>query len=133
MSKKIDLAKQAQALERLKAEFERLNRQFDELKAASGVASDDELVVDESKLPPEVRTAFLEMKAQAEKKYNYQLRFYDSGPMAIEDLLNGRIDAIVPVEEPWRSDRRAPPRADVVRVCFAGHSEFDKLISRSSL
>lgn len=67
MSKKIDLAKQAQALERLKAEFERLNRQFDELKAASGVASDDELVVDESKLPPEVRTAFLEMKAQAEK------------------------------------------------------------------
>ena len=33
-------------------------------------------------------------KAQAEKKYNYQLRFYDSGPMAIEDLLNGRIDAI---------------------------------------
>ena len=29
-------------------------------------------------------------KAQAEKKYNYQLRFYDSGPMAIEDLLNGR-------------------------------------------
>ena len=108
MSKKIDLAKQAQALERLKAEFERLNRQFDELKAASGVASDDELVVDESKLPPEVRTAFLEMKAQAEKKYNYQLRFYDSGPMAIEDLLNGRIDAIgldaAPAEDAIRKD-----------------------------
>lgn len=33
-------------------------------------------------------------KAQAERKYNYQLRFYDSGPMAIEDLLNGRTDAI---------------------------------------
>lgn len=33
-------------------------------------------------------------QAQAEKKHNYQLRFYDSGPMAIEDLVNGRIDAV---------------------------------------
>lgn len=28
------------------------------------------------------------------EKLNYDLRFYDSAPMAIEDLLNGRIDAI---------------------------------------
>ncbi len=29
-----------------------------------------------------------------EKKLPYELRFYDSAPMAVEDLLNGRIDAI---------------------------------------
>ena len=48
-------------------------------------------------------------KAQAEKKYNYQLRFYDSGPMAIEDLLNGRIDAIgldaAPAEDAMRKGK----------------------------
>ena len=31
---------------------------------------------------------------QKDKGYNYSLRFYDSGPMAVEDLLNGRIDAV---------------------------------------
>lgn len=30
---------------------------------------------------------------QAANKYNYELRFYDSAPMAVEDVLNGRIDA----------------------------------------
>ncbi|MEG2139242.1 MAG: ABC transporter substrate-binding protein [Bilophila sp.] len=31
---------------------------------------------------------------QKDKGYTYELRFYDSGPMAIEDLLNGRVDAV---------------------------------------
>lgn len=48
-------------------------------------------------------------QAQAEKKHNYQLRFYDSGPMAIEDLLNGRIDAIgldsAPAEDAMRKGK----------------------------
>ena len=35
---------------------------------------------------------FLQQEQQA-KKYNYKLRFYDSSPLAVEDLLNGRIDA----------------------------------------
>ncbi|MBP3730542.1 MAG: amino acid ABC transporter substrate-binding protein [Mailhella sp.] len=29
-----------------------------------------------------------------EKKLSYELRFYDSSPLAIEDLLNGRIEAV---------------------------------------
>nr|WP_320009889.1 ABC transporter substrate-binding protein [uncultured Desulfobulbus sp.] len=34
------------------------------------------------------------LKAQAkEKGYNYTLRYYNSSPLAIEDVLNGRIDA----------------------------------------
>ncbi len=32
-------------------------------------------------------------KDKAEKNYNYELRFYDSAPLAVEDVLNGRIDA----------------------------------------
>lgn len=28
------------------------------------------------------------------KKHSYELRFYDSSPLAVEDLLNGRIDAV---------------------------------------
>ncbi len=27
-------------------------------------------------------------------KWNYELRYYDSGPMAVEDLVNGRVDAV---------------------------------------
>lgn len=38
--------------------------------------------------------AELVQKDQKERGYNYELRFYDSGPMAVEDLLNGRIDAV---------------------------------------
>lgn len=30
---------------------------------------------------------------QKEKKYPFELRFYESAPLAVEDLLNGRIDA----------------------------------------
>ncbi|MDD2463376.1 MAG: ABC transporter substrate-binding protein [Desulfobulbus sp.] len=34
------------------------------------------------------------LKEQAKTKgYNYQLRYYNSSPLAIEDILNGRIDA----------------------------------------
>ena len=33
-------------------------------------------------------------KAAQEKGLNYTLRFYDSGPLGVEDLLNGRIDAM---------------------------------------
>ena len=61
-------------------------------------------------------------KAQAEKKYNYQLRFYDSGPMAIEDLLNGRIDAIgldaAPAEDAMRKGK------PVQEVGVFGSDEF---------
>ncbi len=38
--------------------------------------------------------AELVQKGQEENGYNYTLGFYDSGPMAVEDLLNGRIDAV---------------------------------------
>lgn len=31
---------------------------------------------------------------KAEEKLKYELRFYDSAPLAVEDLLNGRIEAI---------------------------------------
>lgn len=48
-------------------------------------------------------------QAQAANKYNYTLRFYDSGPMAIEDLLNGRIDAVgldsAPAEDAMRKGK----------------------------
>ena len=48
-------------------------------------------------------------QAQADKKYNYTLRFYDSGPMAIEDLLNGRVDAVgldsAPAEDAMRKGK----------------------------
>lgn len=32
-------------------------------------------------------------KEQKEKKYPFELRFYESAPLAVEDMLNGRIDA----------------------------------------
>ena len=48
-------------------------------------------------------------QAQKDKKYNYTLRFYDSGPMAIEDLLNGRVDAVgldsAPAEDAMRKGK----------------------------
>ena len=67
-------------------------------------------------------------KAQAEKKYNYQLRFYDSGPMAIEDLLNGRIDAIgldaAPAEDAMRKGK------PVQEVGVFGSDEFGVAIRK---
>lgn len=36
---------------------------------------------------------YLETK-KADEKLNYELRYYDSSPLAIEDLLNGRIQAV---------------------------------------
>ena len=39
-------------------------------------------------------------KEQAEKGYAFELRFYDSAPLAIEDLLNGRIQAALMDELP---------------------------------
>ena len=36
---------------------------------------------------------YLETK-KADEKLAFDLRFYDSAPMAVEDLLNGRIDAV---------------------------------------
>lgn len=42
-------------------------------------------------------------KQAPEKGWNFELRFYDSAPLAIEDVLNGRIDAagmdILPAED----------------------------------
>ncbi len=38
--------------------------------------------------------AELMQKALENKQANFTLRFYDSGPMAIEDLVNGRIEAV---------------------------------------
>ena len=68
------------------------------------------------------------IKAQAEKKYNYQLRFYDSGPMAIEDLLNGRIDAIgldaAPAEDAMRKGK------PVQEVAVFGSDEFGVAIRK---
>ena len=67
-------------------------------------------------------------QAQAEKKYNYQLRFYDSGPMAIEDLLNGRIDAIgldsAPAEDAMRKGK------PVQEVGVFGSDEFGVAIRK---
>ena len=67
-------------------------------------------------------------KAQAEKKYNYQLRFYDSGPMAIEDLLNGRIDAIgldaAPADDAMRKGK------PVQEVGVFGSDEFGVAIRK---
>lgn len=37
---------------------------------------------------------------QIEKKYPFKLRFYDSAPLAVEDLLNGRIQAALMDELP---------------------------------
>ena len=39
-------------------------------------------------------------KEQQEKGYTFELRFYDSAPLAIEDMLNGRIDAALMDELP---------------------------------
>lgn len=39
-------------------------------------------------------------KEQQEKKYPFELRFYDSAPLAVEDLLNGRIQAALMDELP---------------------------------
>ena len=48
-------------------------------------------------------------KMQDEKKYNYKMRFYDSGPMAIEDMLHGRVDAVgldsAPAEDAMRKGK----------------------------
>ena len=67
-------------------------------------------------------------QAQAEKKHNYQLRFYDSGPMAIEDLLNGRIDAIgldsAPAEDAMRKGK------PVQEVAQFGKDEFGVAIRK---
>ena len=69
-------------------------------------------------------------KAQAEKKYNYQLRFNDSGPMAIEDLLNGRIAAIgldaAPAEDAMRKGK------PVQEVGVFGSDEFGVAIRKVS-
>lgn len=37
---------------------------------------------------------------QAEKGYGFELRFYESAPLAVEDLLNGRIQAALMDELP---------------------------------
>ena len=39
-------------------------------------------------------------KEQEEKKYPFELRFYESSPLAVEDLLNGRIQAALMDELP---------------------------------
>lgn len=44
--------------------------------------------------------AYAIKKEQAEKKYPFELRFYDSAPLAVEDLLNGRIQAALMDELP---------------------------------
>lgn len=54
----------------------------------------DELLKGKKKLGVQAGTNEAELlKQQAEKQgWNYELRFYESPPLAIEDLINGRID-----------------------------------------
>lgn len=51
---------------------------------------------------------YLQQEMEA-KKYNYKLHFYDSAPMAVEDLLNGRIAAAAmdsaPAEDAMRKGK----------------------------
>ncbi len=53
--------------------------------------------------------AELLQQEKKDKKYNYELRFYDSAPLAVEDLLNGRIDAAAmdsaPAEDAMRKGK----------------------------
>lgn len=67
MSKKIDLEKQAAALQRMKEELGRLNETFDAAMKAAGVQSESDLEVDPEKLPPEMRAEFESVKAEAAK------------------------------------------------------------------
>lgn len=61
---KIDIAKQAETLSRLRDELSRLNRQFADAKKALGIAEDEEISVDRTRLSPELKEA---MKCAEEK------------------------------------------------------------------
>lgn len=63
---KIDLKKQAQAIDRLKAELAQLNRKADELKKSMNITSDSELNVDTASMPRELRDALSQVKKAAE-------------------------------------------------------------------
>lgn len=63
---KIDLKKQAQAIDRLKAELAQLDRKADELKKSMNITSDSELNIDPAAMPPELADALSQVKKAAE-------------------------------------------------------------------
>lgn len=63
------------------------------------------------------------LKEQAKAKgYNYQLRYYSSSPLAIEDILNGRIDAAAMDDAPAHD---AAAKKDVQILGTFGMDEED--------
>lgn len=59
--------KQSQALERMRAELERLNAQADELKKSMNIADESELDPDPAKVPPQLSEAFAASRKAAEE------------------------------------------------------------------
>lgn len=64
----IDIKKQKETIERLRNELERLNSSFEKAKRDSGIAADEQVTVDASKLSPEVKAAFEAQKQKAESE-----------------------------------------------------------------
>lgn len=62
-------------------------------------------------------------KKVAEKGYNYDLRFYDSAPLAIEDVLNGRIDAACMDALPAKDAMTKKPVA-IIGLCSESTEDF---------
>lgn len=81
---------------------------------------------------------FLQQEQKA-KGYNYTLRFYDSAPLAVEDLLNGRIDAAAmdsaPAEDAIRKGKAIKEagefaQGDVFAVALRkDDAELEKLVN----
>lgn len=64
---KIDIAKQAETLSRLRDDLSRLNRQFADAKKALGFAEDEDVKVDMTKVPTKLAEALKTAEANALK------------------------------------------------------------------
>ena len=81
-------------------EAENLNDTFNFFRANSQIKNiESQLNLAEEDIKA-IREALSILKEQEEKKYPFELRFYESSPLAVTDLLNGRIQAALMDELP---------------------------------
>ncbi len=64
---RIDIEKQNQTISRLRDELSRLNQRFDEAKKTLGLPENEEVVVPDSEVPPQLAEAMKAVRAAAEK------------------------------------------------------------------
>ena len=101
MNKKIDMVCSGMSVSPERAAVVAFSEPYYSIKKVILVPADSKLTADQAihgptKLGVQRGTnehELLETK-KVEEKLSYELRFYDSAPLAVEDLLNGRIEAI---------------------------------------